>query len=497
MKYNKFNVFGIVFFYFIFIGFASAQTVTINCGVEYQKIRGFGGINMPGWINDLTTDQTNLAFGNAYGQMGLSILRVRVPYDATQFYKEVNTAALAKKLGAIIFASPWSPPPAMKSINNIVGGTLNPSSYSDYAAHLLSFVNYMNNNGAPLYAVSLQNEPDIAVTYESCSWTAQQMIDFLKTQGSKFDLVKVIAAESYHFDKNQTDPILNDPDAEKQMDIVGGHIYGGGLADYPLARQKNKEVWMTEHYTDSKNPANLWPLALDVGSEIHNCMVANYNAYVWWYIRRSYGLIDESGLVTKRGYLMAQYSKFVRPGFVRVSATPTPVTKLNVTAYKSDTSMVVVVVNKNTTATTLNFSIQGAEITSLKKFTTSELKNVYNEGIVPFSGSSFGSTVDAQSVTTFVSKLGTKTGVGGIPDESQPKIRIYPNPVIDEMTLSVNERIECSSKGGIYNRLGMLIMEFNFDNQKIKLDVSRLPKDVYMIRIAIKNEIYYQKFIKN
>ena len=42
------------------------------------------------------------------------------------------------------------------------------------------------------------------------------------------------------------------------------------------------------------------------------------SAYVWWYIRRSYGLIKENGNISKRGYCMAQYSKFVRPNDVRV-----------------------------------------------------------------------------------------------------------------------------------------------------------------------------------
>ena len=321
MKINKIKIISIGLCFSLLAGFAKAQTVTVDCGTEYQKIRGFGGMNMPSWISDLTTEQTNLAFGNADGQIGLSILRVKVPSDAANFYKEYPTAARARNLGAIVFATPWSPPAALKSNNNIVGGILNSASYGSFADHLFNFAAYMKNNGAPLYAVSLQNEPDYSVTYESCSWSMKQMINFLKTQGSRFDTLRIIGAESFQFRKKLTDSILNDAEAEKYLDVVGGHIYGGGLADYPLARTKEKEVWMTEHFTESLNSGNAWPLALDVATELHNCMVANFNAYVWWYIRRSYGLIDESGNVTKRGYLMAQYSKFIRPGFVRVSAT--------------------------------------------------------------------------------------------------------------------------------------------------------------------------------
>jgi hypothetical protein len=40
------------------------------------------------------------AFGNGPGQLGLSSLRVRVPYDATQFALEAPSAVHAVQLGA-------------------------------------------------------------------------------------------------------------------------------------------------------------------------------------------------------------------------------------------------------------------------------------------------------------------------------------------------------------------------------------------------------------
>ena len=63
----------------------------------------------------------------------------------------------------------------MKSNNSTIEGTLNLSSYAAYAGYLESFVNYFVTNGAPLYAISMQNEPDANVTYESCTWNAGTM----------------------------------------------------------------------------------------------------------------------------------------------------------------------------------------------------------------------------------------------------------------------------------------------------------------------------------
>ncbi|HEX2958995.1 MAG TPA: glucuronoxylanase [Chitinispirillaceae bacterium] len=384
---------------------ALSQSNTIDIASEKQLIRGFGGMNHTGFPGDITSAQADKAFGTGAGQIGLSILRIHVDPNSGLFSRELATAKKAKSYGAIIFASPWSPPTNLKTNNNIVGGSLKTESYAAYAAHLKAFCDYMSKNEVPLYAISIQNEPDYKVTYESCDWTSAQMISFLNNYRSAIGTTRIIAPESFQFRRPFSDAILNDAAAVKNVDIIGGHIYGAGLSDYPLARQKNKEVWMTEHYTTSDRSANLWPDALEVGKEIHDCMVANFNAYVWWYIRRSYGPIDDNSSVTKRGYVMSQFAKFVRPGFIRVDAPASPVSNLSVSAFKSDTSMVVVLVNKSTSAVTQKFSIKNGTVANFSKFTTSGSKNVSDDGAIKVEDGSFSVSVDAQSITTLTGKL--------------------------------------------------------------------------------------------
>ena len=161
---------------------------------------------------------------------------------------------------------------------------------------------------------------------------------------------------------------------------------------------------MTEHYTDSANPANLWPLALDVGTEIHNIMSANFSAYVWWAIRRGYGLMTEDGVVSKRGYLMAQYAKFIRPGYIRVGASQPGDANVGVTAYKGDNRLVVVAVNRGTQPATVNLDVFNSCATSFSRFTTSVDENVAEGAPVVLSERRASVTLDAQSVTTFVSQ---------------------------------------------------------------------------------------------
>lgn len=383
---------------------AFAQNVSVDTSVEYQTIRGFGGMNGAGWINDLTTAQVNTAYGSGTGQLGLSIMRVRIDPSSSAWSLQVPSAARAKALGAIVLATPWSPPAYMKSNNSLLnGGKLLSQYYSAYTTHLLDFASYMSRNNAPIYAISLQNEPDWHPDYESADWSGDDFVAYLNSQGSRFGSYKVLAAESLSFNTKYTDPILNSVTAREHVDIMGGHLYGTTPKDYPLARQLGKEIWMTEHYTESKNSGNAWPLALDVGTELHNSMNANFNAYIWWYIRRSYGLLLEDGTVSKRGYIMSQYARFVRPGYKRISATEKPYSDVLVTAYKAtDGKVVLVVVNKGTSQRQLNLSLKSGGNGAFVKYSTSATLNVGYGGSYTLSSGATSFSVEPQSVATFV-----------------------------------------------------------------------------------------------
>ncbi|KAB8139702.1 cellulose-binding protein [Chloroflexia bacterium SDU3-3] len=385
----------------------AASDITIDLNSTKQSIRGFGGMNHPLWISDLTDSQRTTAFGNGDGQMGLSILRIHVDENSSNWSRELATAKRAGELGATVFASPWNPP---SSMTEVVNGQkrLRYNQYAAYANHLNSFVSYMKQNGVDLYAISVQNEPDYAA--EWTAWTPQEMLNFMRSNAGSIQ-TRVIAPESFQYRKTMSDPILNDSQALANMDILGAHLYGTQLSafPYPLFKQKGqgKELWMTEVYTESQNDADAWPLALDVAYNIHNSMVeAEFNAYVWWYIRRSYGLLKENGQISKRGYAMTHFSKFIRPGAVRVDATKNPTSDVYVSSYKSGQNLVTVVVNRSSSAKTLSLGINGGSVASMTKYTTSGSKSLKNDGTISASNGGFSLSLDGQSVTTFVGALG-------------------------------------------------------------------------------------------
>ncbi|MFL6634130.1 MAG: glycoside hydrolase family 30 protein [Massilia sp.] len=387
-----------------FAASASAQVVAINPATTYQTVRGFGGFSGAGWAAELTPAQVDAAFGAGTGQIGLSIMRVRIDPDPSKWSTQLASAQLAKAKGAILFATPWTPPASMKTNNSLISGRLATSHYGDYATHLLNFASTMQAGGAALYGISIQNEPDWDPSYEGCQWNATEFIDFLSSQGSRFGSYKVMAPESLNFSKTLTDPILNSATAAPQFDIVAGHLYGVNPSDYPLARSKGKELWMTEHYTDSTSDANDWTKALPVALELHNSMVANYSAYVWWTIRRSYGLLTEDGNVSKRGYIMAQFAKYVRPGAVRIAATEKPYADVYVTAYRNTAGkLVVVAVNNGTSQRQLQLQA-GSAAPGFTKYRTTSTDNTGYAGQYTVTGGVATAYIDPGSVNTFVSQ---------------------------------------------------------------------------------------------
>ena len=389
-----------------------AQEATIYLDSTQQIIRGFGAANILPWRPDMTAPEIVKAFGTDDGQIGFSILRLRIPTEPWGFADNVATAQAAHAMGATIIASPWSPPANMTTNGSTVGGRLLESSYADFAAHLKSFVDYMADNGVPIYAVSVQNEPDVSVTYESCDYNAAEMLKFMQENAPSVG-TGVFAPESYHFDHSLSDPILNDSTATANTAFIGGHIYGGGLYPYPLAESKGKEVWMTEHLSGQNDYTNNWSWSLAAAKEINACMNAGMSAYIWWYIVRYYGPISDGehtaygskGTVTKKGYVMSQFARFIRPGFVRVAATYYPQAQVYVTAYKSGSDIVIVAVNESSASVSQTFdipSLAGAD-TAFTPYVTSETKNCIQESDINMSDGSFTASLDSRSITTFVS----------------------------------------------------------------------------------------------
>jgi glucuronoarabinoxylan endo-1,4-beta-xylanase len=446
------------------------QVATIDFAKEKQVIDGFGASTA--WHGQLSVNEANAAFKNENNsQMGLSILRVRIDPNSSQWGSERANAQKAKAAGAMILASPWSPPAAMKTNNNTTGGQLKPESYAAYATHLKNFCTYLAN----VDVVSLQNEPNIKVDYESCDWTPTQILNFCKENAPSIGKPFMIP-EAYNFDFKYSDPVLNDSTANSHISYIGGHIYGAKASNYTNAINKGKRIWMTEHYYDGDTIEE----CLKMAKEMAECMYFNMNAYVWWYLRQpGCNLMNTGGSLKKKGYTMAQFSKFVRPGFVRVDATYQPKTNVLLVAFKGKELNTMVVVNLNKTAQSLTFNFKNDTITGVKKYVTSRNKNLVDEGVINSSGNSFTDNLEAQSITTYVTQ-NTATAINEVGD---PENLIYPNPFKNEIAVDLNG-FGANADAVIYTLAGQVMLCEKTGFAKTFRIGSSLKTGIYILTVS-------------
>ena len=192
------NFFGIIMVLFIPVTIP-AQAVTVDFSKEKQIIDGFGGSSA--WCGAYSDALMDAIFKNGDNQLGFTILRSRID-PGKAWNDEVSNIRKAKERGATTFATPWSPPPAMKTNNNVNnGGEIKSTEWGNYALYLKEFI---DKAGEELDIISLQNEPDYTTTYESCRWNGNQFRDFCKEHASKLER-PVMIGETVGFNWSITD----------------------------------------------------------------------------------------------------------------------------------------------------------------------------------------------------------------------------------------------------------------------------------------------------
>ncbi len=191
----------------------------------------------------MPSSEVNALFGTGANQIGLSILRVRIDPSSTSggsnWDTELSNAheVIAAGSSVSVIATPWTPPSAYKTDSNVVMGSLNTGSYANY---LESFVTHMANGGVNLYGISMQNEPDANVTYESCVWTPGQTDTWVANNSSVLT-TRLMMPESESFTTSYADPALNDPNAGGKIGIIAGPFCGARLRSQRCPYQPIRE----------------------------------------------------------------------------------------------------------------------------------------------------------------------------------------------------------------------------------------------------------------
>ena len=420
---------------FEFVSRAYAQTTaTISWNITYQIIDGFG-VSDHALTKSLNSSQADLLFSPSRG-IGLSILRTGTPEDGSCVNVSVACAhggdltgdmTLAQARGAAIFATAWTPPASMKTnksikcMDGLGSGALSSSSYRAFATYLSNYIaSLAKYDSVAVSAISPSNEPDQCQPYDSAIWSAQNLHDFIRNDlgptlaanGQTSTLIVMPETSIYSMLSTFASTCMNDPSCSAYVGVDAFHGYDN-LAS--IANPYRKKFWQTEVsdgdgfgpslcggcWDPSIADAMMWANIID-----HNIAVANESAWLWWwwYDRKddNEGLINGS-TVSIRTYVMGNYAKFVRPGWVRIDATHEPQTKVMVSAYKNPHSgdFAIIATNQNKHAIRQEFTLSGFAAMTVTPWITAASQKLQSKAPVP-AGSSFTYTLPGRSVVTFV-----------------------------------------------------------------------------------------------
>lgn len=363
--------------------------VTMNLSSPQQTIDGFGAAGSIFGANGIPNEGawSEFALDLMYrpDKMGFNIFRVGIANSdgGTGSKWEDNNPGfqnmmvdckrvLQRNPAVKVFASPWSANTACKSGGSLTSGSFLTACNSSWSTAIGAAADEAINTGCPLYAVSAQNEPDFdpVGTHEGMTFTAAAFTAWLKVLGpvlaGKSPAPLLMAGESSQWSNAYSpgigyiDNCTADPTCLAAVGLWAVHSYtpvGSATAPGVLS---SKKLWQTEASDlNSVNDAMTGTgggLAASIW--IHTALVTgNASAWVaWWGVTHNAnndGLIDNDGVtVSKRLYVLGNWSKFVKPGMVRFGITGSPPTNVSVSTYKDPTSNNVAVVVINNQAST-------------------------------------------------------------------------------------------------------------------------------------------------
>ena len=352
----------------------TAGTVYITANpTKHQKIDGFGGTGMNGqWADVYTQEKVNLLWGQGEGQVGLNIMRLRISPDESSWNRTSpeysNPVKWARKVNPDlqVFATPWTPPvqfkkdgftapyqnsfgtwvyPLVRSKwggNSSSGSTILDEKMSDFADYLERYRAAMENAGAPIDIISIQNECDYtpteggsSATYESCIYTPQQMAAMLKAARAAIDVkCRIMGPETFGWgQKNYNTTLLGISDATDNTDIYGNHFYGSNDISFSKnIYDKQKPHWMTEYlinYGQDYKDYGWGPYAGEFKFEykmIENIEIAMqnyYTGYVYYNMLDDFFASNHGGSSTqlwKRAWVFSHYAKYAT-GKTRINVT--------------------------------------------------------------------------------------------------------------------------------------------------------------------------------
>lgn len=290
-----------------------------------------------------------------------------------------------------LLASPWSPPYWMKTNYRMDdGGFLRGEYRASWAQWYVRFVQAMREEeGIPVWALTVQNEPQAHQVWESCLYTPEQERDFVKnflgpalTQAGLEDVKLLALDHNRDILEAHADASLGDPETARYLWGMGLHWYVSNdfaVSSRVHAKFPGKPVLFTEGCFEGGHAMGAW----EHGEGYAHQMMGDFSNWV-------VGFIDWNIVLDQRGgpnhvgnfcdapvivdtttksvtygpsfYYIGHFSRFVKPGAVRIGSRGGRAAIESMAFQNPDGSIAVVMMNRTDLAQSTRLQVGGETV---------------------------------------------------------------------------------------------------------------------------------------
>ena len=394
-----------------------------------------GGLDSFDWLKDRIKKPKVLVDLSGIDELkGIRTTSEGVEIGAMTTLTEIATNPTIKSQYGVtnFIADAWSPPAFMKTNDSAInGGTLcgvpgaickSGDWRQAYADYLVQYAKDYAAAGVPLSYVGPENETTIAPPQDSMIMSPEQTADFMGILGATLarsglsTRAECCASISWNYAQQFAAAIKTDKAANTATALFTSHGYF--VAPGSPLRGWSKPVWETEWAPFGFQP---WDPAWDDGSlssgftwaqNIYTGLTAaNLGAFLYLWGASTSGLTGpNTGLVEVNGntvatsgrlWAFASYSRFIRPGAVRIGTT-TSATGLEVAAFRnSNGSIAVIVLNKSHSRQVATFSLRGLGAAHVTPYLTDTSHQLSAQSPITVTDSAFTATRPPRALVTY------------------------------------------------------------------------------------------------
>lgn len=365
-------------------------------------------------MNSCDFSVSNYSYAPEEGDMELNSFSIEE--DRDDIIPMIHEAMAVSEDGFKIMASPWTAPPWMKDNKDWRGGKLLPEYYDTWALFFSKYIDAYKEEGIDIWGFTVENEPlGNDNNWESMHYTPEEMSLFVKNHlGPKLEAdgheVKILGYDQNRGEemKEWIRAMFEDEEAAKYFDGTAVHWYASTFDWFPENLQfahnaapdkhiiqseacvdAQVPVWQDDQWYWSKEATDWgWDWAPEEDKHLHPKYVPVYryardiigclnnwvDGWVDWnmVLDRQGGpnwfknwcvapvIVDpdqDQVYFTPLYYTMAHFSKYIRPGAVRIGFENNDDALMVTAAQNPDGSIAVVVLNQGKDDKEFNLSL--------------------------------------------------------------------------------------------------------------------------------------------